>query len=410
MSVTSRFSPALLASFLLCALPASAAEEAEEKPATPEEKPATPEEQSSLHVGGALRVNYFVKSWEGQDGNRKRLGDLAFDTFRLNVDGRLSDVLVSAEYRVYQGYSMLHHGWVGYAFSPATQVQLGVHRVPFGLLPYASHNWFFAMPYYLGFEDDYDMGLKLLHEHGPWNLQLAFYKNDEGNYTGHSTDSARYSYDIVRVSRDNAGEAYLDTDQANEETNQFNARVAYTFQHGELGSTEVGVSGQVGQLYNAITERDGLGWAAAAHLNGTYGRFNVLLEGMYYEYDPANPEGVSDDFVTVGAYDAPYKLASRGTVLLAGISYGLPVSWGPISKLTFYENYSALLKSTAGYELSQQNVVGALVTAGPVFTYVDVASGKNQPWLGPDYGGAFAEGQPDARWETRFNVNVGYYF
>ena len=396
MPVTSRLPAALLATSLLYALPAAADGEEEEK--------------QGIHIGGALRVNYFVKSWEGQEGNRQRLGDLAFDTFRLNVDGRLSNVLLSAEYRLYQGYSMLHHGWVGYAFSDATQVQLGVHQVPFGLQPYASHNWFFALPYYMGFEDDYDLGVKLIHERGPWNLQLAFYKNDEGSYTGGSTASARYSYDVVPVSRGNAGEAYLDTDQANTETNQLNARVAYTFQHGELGGTEVGVSGQVGQLYNGVTERNGLGWAAAAHLNGNYGPFNVKLEAMHYSYDPANPRGVSDDFVTVGAYDAPYKLASRGTVLLAGISYDVPVSWGAISKLTFYDDYSVLLKSEAGYETSHQNVLGALITAGPVYTYLDVASGKNQPWLGPDYGGALAEGRPDASWETRFNINVGYYF
>lgn len=406
MSVTNRFSAALLASSLLCALPASAAEETEAQQDT-----ATQDaDKQGIHVGGALRVNYFTKSWAGQEGNRQRGGDVAFDTFRLNVDGQLSNVLLSAEYRVYQGYSMLHHGWVGYAFSEDTQVQLGVHQVPFGLLPYAGHSWFFSLPYYMGFEDDYDMGLKLIHKRGPWNLQLAFYKNDEGNYTGRSTDSARYSYDIVRVSRGNAGEAYLDTDQANQETNQLNARVAYTFEHGDLGRTEVGVSGQAGQLYNAVTERNGLGWAAAAHFNGTYGRFNVVLEGLHYAYAPENPEGVSDDFVTVGAYDAPYKLASRGTVLLAGVSYSQPVNWGPISNITFYENYSVLLKSQAGYATSHQNVLGALVTAGPIYTYIDVASGQNQPWLGPDYGGALAEGTPDALWETRFNINVGYYF
>ncbi|WP_239014272.1 hypothetical protein [Archangium violaceum] len=399
MSQSSRCVPLLLTTSLLCVLPLQRAAAEEEAAA-----------KDHLHVGGALRLNYFVKSWEGQEGNRQRWGDVAFDTFRLNVDGRLSSLLLSAEYRVYAGYSMLHHGYIGYAFSESTQLQFGVHRVPFGLLPYASHNWFFALPYYLGFEDDYDLGLKLVHEHGPWNLQLAFYKNDEGSYTGKSTASARYSYDVVPVSPANPGEAYLETEQANSETNQLNARVAYRISHGELGGTELGASAQVGQLYNHITERQGLGWAAALHLNGDYGPWNVKLEALHYSYQPANPEGVDDSFVTVGAYDAPYRLASRGTVFVAGVSYSVPVSWGPISKLTFYDDYSFLLKSRAGYEDSHQNVLGALITAGPVFTYVDVASGKNQPWLGPDYGFALAEGLPDARWETRFNINAGYYF
>ena len=44
------------------------------------------ESPSKLKVGGALRFNYFLKSWEGEEANRERGGDFAFDTFRLNVD------------------------------------------------------------------------------------------------------------------------------------------------------------------------------------------------------------------------------------------------------------------------------------------------------------------------------------
>lgn len=367
------------------------------------------EPEQGITVGGALRANLFYKTWEGEEDNRNRFGDVAFDTFRLNVDGRLSNVLLSAEYRLYAGYHMLHHGWVGYAFDDATQVQLGVHQVPFGLQPYASHNWFFALPYYLGFEDDYDLGVKFLHARGPWNLQLAFYKNDEGSYSGGSTDSARYSYDVVAVRASNPSEAYLGVESANTETNQANARLTYRFEHGALGNTEVGLSAQAGQIYNGITRSNGLAWAGAAHVNGNYGRFNVKLEALRYAYDLANPEGVDGSVVTVGAYDAPYKLASRGAVFVAGVSYDVPVSWGPISKLTFYDDYSLLKKLQGGAD-SHQNVLGVMVTAGPVYTYFDAASGKNQPWLGPNYGAALAEGDAGAAWETRYNVNVGYYF
>jgi hypothetical protein len=51
-----------------------------------------------------------------------------------------------------------------------------------------------------------------------------------------------------------------------------------------------------------------------------------------------------------------------------------------------------------------------LIASGKLFTYVDAAFGKNQPWIGPDYGRALAEGDPDAGWELRFNINIGYYF
>ncbi len=393
LNLLSRIPGVLLLAGLLCLLPSAANAQ-----------------DDSLKIGGALRLNAFYKTWEGEEGNRSRGGDVAFDTFRLNVDAQLSQMLLSAEYRLYAGYSMLHHGWVGYAFSDATQLQLGVHQVPFGVLPYASHNWFFSLPYYLGFEDDYDLGLKLVHAQGPWNVQLAFYKNSEGSFTGSSTDSARYSYDVVQVSSANPAEAYLEVDSANRESNQFNARGTYTLEHGELGRTELGLSAQVGQIFNGVTRKNGLAWAGALHVDGYYGPFNVRLEAIRYGYDLENPEGQDERFVTVGAYDAPYKVASRAMLYAAGISYELPVSWGPISKLTFYDDFSLLDKRDDAFVDSQQNVLGVMITAGPVYTYLDVASGKNQAWLGSNYGSAFAEGDPDASWETRFNLNVGYYF
>jgi hypothetical protein len=34
----------------------------------------------------------------------------------------------------------------------------------------------------------------------------------------------------------------------------------------------------------------------------------------------------------------------------------------------------------------------------------------NHSWLGGNFVDDFAKGNPDAKWEARFNVNVGYYF
>ena len=364
----------------------------------------------SFHVGGSLRFSYFVKSWEGQQVNLQRWGNGVFDLFQLTANGRLSNLQLSADFRFYAGYALLHHGFATYAFSESTQVQLGVQRVPFGLLPFASHNWFVSMPFYLGFEDDNDLGLKLIHTQGPWNLQFAYYKNDEGNYLGRSTASARYSYDVVPVRSTNATEAYLGVDQANSETNQLNARVAYLFTHGATASTELGLSAQVGRLYNAVTQRTGPRWAAAAHLEGNYGPFKLKLEAMHYVFRPANPEGEDTSFVTLGAYDAPYKVASQGTIVAAGASYGWPLDGSLLTRIAVYNDFSLLKKVKAGYATSYQNTTGALFVTGPVFTYVDLAFGQNHPWLGPNYGDALVAGSPTAPWEARFNINTGYYF
>jgi hypothetical protein len=51
-----------------------------------------------------------------------------------------------------------------------------------------------------------------------------------------------------------------------------------------------------------------------------------------------------------------------------------------------------------------QNVVGTMVTAGPVYTYIDVISGENMIFSGGDMTA------PDNERTTRINVNFGYYF
>jgi hypothetical protein len=301
--------------------------------------------EDSFHLGGALRFNAFYKSWLGEEANRDRGGDFAFDTARVNVDGSHQGLGVSLEYRFYSGYNMLHHGYFGYTFANGSEVQFGVHRNPLGLLPYASHNWFFDLTYYLGMEDDYDAGVKLIVPLDALNVQVAFYKNDEGSYTGDSLDSARYSYDVVRASGSELGDAGMSGPRTNEETNQVNARVAYTIDHGQTGSSEVGLSGEYGGLYNATTARMGKHWATAVHANLTYGRVNIMLEALKYAFRPENPLGQDDRFIVLGAYDAPYKVAAEGSMMIANVAYKLPIQQKPIDSFTFYNNYSFLAKS-----------------------------------------------------------------
>jgi hypothetical protein len=348
-----------------------------------------------ISVGGALRVNYGYAEWDEKQQDRG--GDFDFDLFRLNVDGDYNDVLISAEYRWYSYMNVIHHGWVGYNFTDKLQGQLGITQVPFGLLPYASHNFWFGVPYYIGLEDDYDMGAKLLYNDGPLNLQFAFFKNEEW---GDSSETGRYSFDVI----DDGGPA-----SSNSEDNQFNLRAAYTLDHDDLGSTEIGFSGQWGMLYNSITEEHGDHWAAAAHLNGNYGPWNLMLEAACYEYDPENPDGVSDDTILMGGFEDSYEVASKGNIYIANLSYDVPVTWGPVTNLTFYDDYSVLDKDSGGGDNSHINTLGCLISANPIYIYVDFIMGRNMVWLGSDAAEPLADGEDD-EWNTLFNVNIGYYF
>jgi hypothetical protein len=361
-----------------------------------------------LRIGGAVRVNYIYKDW---DEDFKGPGEFAFDTARVNLDLEADPLIGSFEYRYYRDkfadghdYSMLHHGWLGWKFGDHHERQGGVMKVPFGILPYASHNWFFQLPYYVGLEDDYDLGIKYVGDYGPWNVQAAYYFRDEGHWDGDSDDSARYSYDLVREGT-----------EGNAERNQLNLRVAYTIQHEEDYSTELGFSAMVGRVSNN-NPLGGSGdrQAFAVHLSGNYDRWNVMLQAIRYDFDvendpnlDASPDG---SFVTVGAYDASYRIASEATIYTAGLAYTLPVDWGAIKSLTFYNDFSLMTKDASGFRDSLQNVIGCGIDANPFYIYIDVAMGRNHPWLGGDWTDGLASGGVGTGWNTRFNINIGFYF
>lgn len=361
-----------------------------------------------FQVGGAFRVNYIMKDW---DDAYKDLGELAFDTARVNVDLDKNRMTGSFEFRYYQDkfadghdYAMIHHAWLGWEFDDRQQVQAGVTKVPFGILPYASHNWFFQLPYYVGLEDDYDLGVKYIGAFAPWNFQAAYFPADEGNYFGDSGDSARYSYDLVREGTN-----------GNAERNQVNMRLAYTKEHREDYSTEVGVSVMVGGVANDNPQGgSGDRYAVAAHLVGNYDRWNLMLQALHYDFnvdnDPNRDASPDGSFVVFGAYDAFYYVASEATVYTAGLAYTLPVDWQRITSLTFYNDVSLMVKDESGFQNSLQNVVGCAVDAEPLYIYIDLAMGKYHPWLGGDWTTSLADGGDNGSWHARFNINVGLYF
>ena len=343
-----------------------------------------------VELGGALRYNLVHRDFV--DASSGKRGESGFDLFRLNVDGELNDIIVSAEYRHYSFMDTLRYGWLGYRFEDASELRVGIHQVPFGLLPYAAHNAWFGVPYYVGLSDDYDMGIQYLREDGPWSTQLAFYKNEELN---DATDAGRYSIDMLRSG-----------DQQNEETNQFNARATYTIGQGSGCETELGGSAQRSELYNNATDERGDHWAAAVHLDSRCGRWNLQLQGVRYEYDPANPAGVSADTVRVGAFEGTYDIASEADILVANLAYNFPPPARFIDQLTCYNDYSRLYKRIDGSRDSQINTIGCAIGSGPLFTYVDYILARDMALFGNGSMGTGGDGE----WRGRVNVNVGFYW
>lgn len=354
--------------------------------------PARPD-KPVLKIGGALRFNYNLSSWKKEQV--KRGGDFGLDMFRINADVAYKKLDFHAEYRFYSkdfGGSFLKEGYVRYLFNDSTHMDIGLVQNPFGNTAYNSHNWFFNLPYYVGFEDKFSMGVNFHQRRNRWIYDIAFFKNAmELNFGDKSgTDPSRYSYDV-------AGR--------NKEVNQGNIKTEYLIAEDK----KIGISGMLGGVYNIPTGRMGARWAAALHTDMTFGRVNVKLQSMYYQYNLSDSSQYKN-IVQLAAYGSSYDVARKAYLHTASFAYTQPVKLGPVKSLVFYENYSYMNKPQAGFEDTQMNVLGCMINAGNLVTYVDWAAGKNQPWLGPDWQNGLSTGNPDSKWSSRFNINIGYYF
>ena len=354
---------------------------------------AKPEDFNEL--GGALWLNYALRDYS--ESSKDRGGDFRFDLFRIDANGREGNMTWSGQYRWYEYMDVIHHAWVGWDFSADTSMQVGISQKPFGIQPYASHSYWFGAPYYIGYEDDYDTGVRLKSVQDNWDLQFGLYKNPEYNNPG---VLGRYSFDVVNANGNN-----------NEEVNQLNARVAYDWSHGDNYNTELGFSVEAGQLYNADTEQNGDRQAWAVHLDGDYGKWGIEAEYFEYDYEPMNPAGVPDNVVQFGAFAGTYTVAAKGRMYIFNVTRDFALDVGPFSNARCYSDYSVLKKDNIPNATDTKlHTIGCALTSGPVYTFVDIIRSQNHHFLGVPAGVAFAQGDPDPSWNTRFNINIGIYF
>ena len=307
---------------------------------------------NAVKFGGAVRVNYSYEDFD--DDNSDRGGDFDFDLFRIDVSGNYQDLIYSAQYRWFEYMNVIQHAWIGYNFTEEQQGKIGVTQVPFGILTYASNNYFFSSNFYVGLEDDYDMGLNYTYKGDKNRFDLAFYKNDEqGGIDGYVSDRTdRYAYDVVgiRLDGEDAYDAPSDGYAAGE-LNTFNVRYAHNFSFNNV-DLELGASVQAGQL-EIENGTDGDNVAAAIHGVINYDRWNVKLQMTDYKYDV---DGMDVDRIVVAAYHFYDSIPAEATTYVANLAYSLPVNIGPISNLTFYNDYSLVTDKPAAMEDTFMNV------------------------------------------------------
>ncbi len=353
--------------------------------------------QDGITVGGAVRTNFNHTSYN--DGNEDRGGDFDFDIFRFNLNGSIGDVSLNAEIRFFDYMTAVKYAYLGYQFAEDWEVQAGITQVPFGNWPYNSHNYFFSANYYLGLEDDHDLGVLFKRQlSNNWQLDLGFFKNDElggiDGYVGSRAD--RYSYDIVGFRTLSDG-IFDEPSQPLGEYNTFSGRFGYHLNQNEV-TTELGVSALAGGLHNGKA-RAGDYHAWALHSNSSYRNWNLQLQYSHYQYDLTNV-----DRMAVGAYAFYDSIAAEASSATVNLAYSLPVEWGAITDLQFYNNYGLVFDKSDGTRDTLMNVTGMSVAAGGFFTYFDLVHARNQAFVG----GSASGNSNDI--ERRFNINIGYYF
>jgi hypothetical protein len=359
-----------------------------------------------LTIGGAIRANYAYGDYASGPGATRGSngGNVMLDVLRINMDYVYGPWSAKVEYRWYDGYNMLHTGWVGYSGDQDWTLQLGVNRVPFGPGAYGvSNSWFFDQHYYVGLADDMDFGIKFTQAVGNLTYDLAYYYSDEGNYVGASRDSARYSYDPVMWTYEGEKRGYA-------ERNHVNARVIADL----APHTDLGVSLQYGQLKGEKSD-DGSMVAASVHMSNSFGKWGINTQLSYYHYDIGEGAAGNDQLIPFGAFDFAWPIATEAFIPAIAVSYLLDtsrVNW--LDSLTLYAEYSSILKtgSTAegrNFKNSDLAVIGAAWARGGWYIYTDLAFSNGNYFVGLD---TFTTqgANLDATWQHRFNINFGYYF
>ncbi|MDX1427903.1 hypothetical protein [Salegentibacter mishustinae] len=354
------------------------------------------QDEPEVNIGGAVRFNYNLSSWK--PGQKARGGDFGYDVFIINADAKFKGIYLEAEYRLYSdafGGGFLKYGLVGYELDEKRRIELGLAEVPFGIERYNSHNWFLNLPYYVGLEDDYDMGVDYIYNDDRFQYHVGFFKNAEEFAFGSNTPSSphRYSYDVVG---------------RNKEVNQFNTK--FIWKPLSDNTHKIGVSGQYGGLYNIDTEETGDHYAVALHYEYQSNDWSIKGQATKSKLNPKNAPGESRDIVSMGAYGVPYQVAADFEIYTLGIAKKLTLDTNLIKYLEFYDDFGYMNKRKKEFANTFMNVFGVLINSGPIFTYIDYAAGYNHSWLGGDFTNEFAAGMQDAKWEARFNINIGYYF
>ncbi len=347
-----------------------------------------------LNLGGSIRANYSLKFFDEDSKDKK--GDFAFDVMTLTLNGKIEGIGIDFEYRFNSWEHFVRKAYVYYDLDESWQVQLGINQVPFGNSPYISNSWWFGLPYYMGFEDDFDAGVKAIYKDGAHTTDIAFYKSAEYG----PTETKRYAGDLYSGTVN--GKAYTE-----EESNQVNLRHRYEMSYEDIEAT-IGASLELGQNYYSQFSDTRNRTAFAVHADIAYQDWGGQAQVIKYDYNGLSTEDRDYQSVAISLYGGTYEVADEGVIYSLNLKKSF--KWNGLD-FTVYNDFGYMEPEQSGeqYDASSLNVTGVSIAKGPLFVYVDLISAKNMPFFSFENNSIGLKQNNQGR-DERFNINIGYYF
>ncbi|PSJ19504.1 hypothetical protein CVH10_22515, partial [Halomonas sp. ND22Bw] len=81
-------------------------------------------------INGQLEFGSVINDSDERD--KETAGDMDFGNFNLGFTGGTGKFNYSYQYRFYDGYNFLQHGWQGYDLNDDDSLKLGLVQAPFG--------------------------------------------------------------------------------------------------------------------------------------------------------------------------------------------------------------------------------------------------------------------------------------
>lgn len=339
-----------------------------------------------IELGGAVRFGY---GWLDYGPG----SDLQPELVRIDARGQAGPAFFSLQYRWYDGFDAVHHAYAGWKLEDDSEgatsdIRAGIQQVPFGLLPTASHSFWFGSGYYLGIEDDYDLGVVWQRQSGGHQWHAGVFAGDE---YGTGARFERYSFDLATTD----ALPYRERERAI-------VRYEYSRSAGDWDMA-FGATAFSGRIENRVdgARHDHNGGA----VHGQWVRGPLTLQAQWARYRYGNPE----PRVAMSAFMFPFEIASQADVPTFNVAWAIQRT-GWFDSITCYNNASATLPvgDDPGLRDSIQNVTGCSFGKGAMLTYVDWIAGRNM-WFAGGPGIGIREPAGDG-WRSRLNINIGFYF